>query len=179
MRDRCSPDDEGKSQTRGETRRGYGTARSPARHGAARRGGSSNDAEITERVRARPTIIEWESSGRRGGGVYPPSEGKFSDTGAVWWPHRVPFCCRPLGATAAWFATVFLYLRRSWVSAELRTSDCTRSCLSFHPGFFPSFSLSLSLSSLHFLSPSHSSLSLSLSLLFPRGSDNRRVNHRV
>lgn len=40
-----------------------------------RRGGSSNDAEITERVRVLPRIIEWESSGGCGGGVLSPSEG--------------------------------------------------------------------------------------------------------
>lgn len=32
-----------------------------------RRGGSSNDAEITERVRACPRFVEWESRGSSGG----------------------------------------------------------------------------------------------------------------
>lgn len=38
------------------------------------------------------------------------------------WPLCVPFCCRPLGATAAWFATVFLYLCR----VENRDSETAR-----------------------------------------------------
>lgn len=40
-----------------------------------RRGGSSNDAEITERIRIRPTLIEWESSMVHGGGTCLLAEG--------------------------------------------------------------------------------------------------------
>lgn len=39
------------------------------------RGGSSNDAEITERVRIRPMLIEWESKVARSGGNASRSKG--------------------------------------------------------------------------------------------------------
>lgn len=39
------------------------------------RGGSSNDAEITERVRIRPMLIEWELNVPRGGGNASSSKG--------------------------------------------------------------------------------------------------------
>lgn len=49
-----------------------------------RRSGSSNDAEITERVRTRPTLIEWESSWRCSGEKRVSSVGEIPDAGAVW-----------------------------------------------------------------------------------------------
>ena len=51
-----------------EARRGWDSPSVDTALRDLRRGGSRDDAEITERVRIRPTLIEWGSSVAGGGG---------------------------------------------------------------------------------------------------------------
>lgn len=89
---------------------------------------SRRDAEITEHTRSEPSLIG-EVGAAWSGGRSPSSpvpgvmrQREIPPRSVPRWPLCVPFCCRPLGATAAWFATVFLYLRR----VENRGSETIR-----------------------------------------------------
>jgi len=84
-------------------------------------------------LEAHRAVLVGEVVGAARGGVTSlpldvTSRGEFSFSlfPSPLWPLYVPFCCRPLGATAAWFATVFLYLRRILYGP---TNDRTRSCV--------------------------------------------------
>lgn len=63
---------------------------------SGRKRGSTSSGEG---VRRWPKCWEWEIAPTSPSCLPPPFGGES------------PFCCRPLGAAAAWFATVFLYLR--------------------------------------------------------------------